>query len=198
MAALTEALPLDPGFLEQLPWLGEKSDASLPPGQDIPSAQVLSIAFELLNMVEEHVAFRFRAIRRSAHGPGAVRGLWPHMLSEMSAAGCSEEDVLAAFRKIKVEPVLTAHPTEAKRPEVREKHLAIYRRIVEWDSAHDDPPRARRIRTSLQAELEALWFTGEIFVQRPQVKNELLNAIYYLREVFPDVVVRLDRSLEVA
>ena len=198
MDTLAEALPLDPAILGRIPLIrAENADGEF--DHCSPEApQVLSLAFELLNMVEENVAFGLRSRRRSEHGPGAVSGLWPHMLGKLSEAGCSEEEALEHFRKVRVEPVLTAHPTEAKRPEVREKHLAIYHKIVEWDAARSDPHRSRRLRSSLAAELEALWFTGEIFIRRPSVENELRNAVYYLREVFPDVVVRLDRSLEAA
>ena len=37
-----------------------------------------------------------------------------------------------------------------------------------------------------------------IFVQRPAVQEELRNALPYLSETFPEVVIRLDRSLELA
>lgn len=198
MDTLAEALPLDPGILARIPLLKAGATAGELDHHSSDSPQVLSLAFELLNMVEENVAFGLRSRRRSEHGPGAVSGLWPHMLAKLSEAGCTEEEALEHFRKVQVEPVLTAHPTEAKRPEVREKHLAIYHKIVEWDAARSDPHRSKRLRTSLAAELEALWFTGEIFIRRPSVENELRNAVYYLREVFPDVVVRLDRSLEAA
>ena len=198
MDTLAEALPLDPGILERIPLLKAETAAGELDHHDSESPQALSLAFELLNMIEENVAFGLRSRRRSEHGPGAVSGLWPHMLAKLSEAGCTEEEALEHFRKVRVEPVLTAHPTEAKRPEVREKHLAIYRKIVAWDAARSDPHRSSRLRSSLAAELEALWYTGEIFIQRPSVENELRNAVYYLREVFPDVVVRLDRSLEAA
>lgn len=196
MGVLAEAIPLDPELLAHIPWKNGEPAENESGDQPSENAQLLSIVFELLNMVEEHVAFRFRSLRRAQHGPAAVTGLWPQVLKELVSSGCSEEKALTMFRKVQVEPVLTAHPTEAKRPEVREKHLAIYRRLAEWEAVRSDPHRSRRVRESLRAELESLWMTGEIFVQRPSVENELQNAVYYLREVFPEVVLRLDRSLE--
>ena len=195
---LAEAVPVEPGVLAHLPW--RRATMGIAASQHRPSetAQLLSIAFELLNMVEERVAFRMRGWRRSRFGPAAVSGLWPSVLAELTAAGLTEDEVLAALRRVRVEPVLTAHPTEAKRPEVREKHLSVYRKLADWEACRGDPHRERRLHDSLRAQLEALWLTGEIHIRRPQVEDELSIAIEYLRDVFPEVVSRLDRSLELA
>ena len=198
MGVLADAIPLGPDLLAQIPWRGDETRVPELSEQPSERAQLLSIVFELLNIVEEHVAFRFRSLRRAEHGPEAVNGLWPRVLRDLADGGFTEEEALGLFRQVQVEPVLTAHPTEAKRPEVREKHLSIYRKLTEWEAVHNDPHRSRRVRGSLCSELEILWMTGEIFVQQPSVENELQNAIYYLREVFPEVVLRLDRSLELA
>ncbi|MGD9419282.1 MAG: phosphoenolpyruvate carboxylase [Verrucomicrobiota bacterium JB025] len=161
-------------------------------------AQAHSIGFELLNIVEERVSFRFRSWRRAHHGPAAVRGMWPRVIRELADAGHSEDEVMAALRQMEVEPVLTAHPTESKRPEVREKHRAIYGKLSDWEGAREDPQRAAALRAGMKAEIEALWLTGEIFIRRPRVEDELRNATHYLLDVFPEVLVLLDRSLEFA
>ncbi|MBK1834552.1 phosphoenolpyruvate carboxylase [Roseibacillus ishigakijimensis] len=197
-STLAGALPLSKESVSRLPWLGETSPLEDNPEDAAEAAQLSSLAFEILNIVEERVAWRFRAIRRAEFGPETIRGLWPGVIARMKEAGLSEEEALEAFRKVEVEPVLTAHPTEAKRPLVREKHLAIYNRLAEWEDARLDPLREKRVRDSLSAEFESLWQTGEIFVERPTIADERRNALYYLREVFPEVVIRLNRSLEVA
>ncbi|GHC46687.1 phosphoenolpyruvate carboxylase [Roseibacillus persicicus] len=197
-STLASSLPLDAESIARLPWLKESSDLEETPGEAAESAQLASLAFEILNIVEERVAWRFRAIRRAEYGPETIRGLWPGVIARMKEGGLSEDEAIAAFCKVEVEPVLTAHPTEAKRPLVREKHLAIYNRLSEWEDARMDPLREKRVRDSLRAEFESLWHTGEIFVERPTISDERRNALYYLREVFPEVVIRLNRSLEVA
>lgn len=195
---LASSLPLSQESINRLPWISESQTLEDNPSDAAEAAQLSSLAFEILNIVEERVAWRFRAIRRAEHGPETIRGLWPGVIARMKEAGLSEDQALEAFKKVDVEPVLTAHPTEAKRPLVREKHLAIYNRLSEWESARLDPLREKRVRESLRAEFESLWHTGEIFVKRPTIADERRNALYYLREVFPEVVIRLHRSLEVA
>ena len=196
---LAESLPLDESLKALVPWQGEENfPAEIPAGHEREGAQLLSICFELLNMVEERVAWQFRSDRRAKHGASAIKGLWPAVISEFVEQGLTESDALEVLKKIKVEPVLTAHPTEAKRPSVRQRHKAIYEDLRTYEHARRDPHYGKRVSDGLKAELESLWFTGEIFVKRPDVREELANAIPYLDEIFPEVLLRLDRSLELA
>ncbi|MDP0491301.1 MAG: phosphoenolpyruvate carboxylase [Verrucomicrobiota bacterium JB023] len=197
MTSLSEALPEGASEVAGALWKEEQGPAGNA-ADAATVAQVSSVAFELLNIVEERVAWRFRNIRRSEHGTGTIRGLWPAVVKRMHRSGLSEDEAIAALKKVEVEPVLTAHPTEAKRPIVREKHLAIYRRLADLEESRTDPHREGRVRFSFRAELEGLWHTGEIFIKRPTIADERRNALYYLREVFPGVVLRLDQSLSLA
>lgn len=198
-AMLADALPLDDELRAIVPWQEGKQPAEgIPAGSERQGAQLLSICFELLNIVEERVAWGFRSARRSSHGAKAIKGLWPSVINRFVEDGLTEADAIAALKKVRVEPVLTAHPTEAKRPSVRIRHKAIYEELRTFESAKSDPHYGRRIADSLRAEFQTLWHTGEIFVQRPAVEEELRNALPYLSETFPEVVIRLDRSLELA
>ena len=196
---LAESLPLDDSLKDLVPWQGANEyPQSIPSGHEGEGAQLLSICFELLNIVEERIAWQYRSARRASHGASAIKGLWPAVIAEFQAAGLSEDQALEILRKVKVEPVLTAHPTEAKRPSVRQRHNAIYEELRSYETARRDPHHGRRISESIQAELQTLWYTGEIFVKRPQIQEELSNALPYLDTIFPEVVLRLDRSLELA
>lgn len=198
-AMLAGSLPLDENLRALVPWQeGKDFPTAIPTGCEREGAQLLSICFELLNIVEERVAWKFRCTRRATHGAAAIKGLWPSVINRFVEEGLSEMDVIAALKKVQVEPVLTAHPTEAKRPSVRLRHKAIYAELRNYEAARQDPHHCRRVADSLRAELQTLWYTGEIFVQRPDIQEELRNALPYLSETFPEVVLRLDRSLELA
>lgn len=196
---LAESLPLEENLRSLVPWKAEDTfPGEIPTGHEREGAQLLSICFELLNIVEERVAWQFRSYRRSQHGAAAIKGLWPSVIETFKKEGLTQDDAICALKKVQVEPVLTAHPTEAKRPSVRQRHKAIYEELRTYENARRDPHYGRRISDTLGAELETLWYTGEIFVKRPQIEEELRNALPYLSEIFPEVVNRLDRSLELA
>ncbi len=69
----------------------------------------------MLNIVEERTASQVRRLREKQRGPEAETGLWAENGCEMQRDGLEESEILGVLRRVLVEPVLTAHPTEAKR-----------------------------------------------------------------------------------
>ncbi|RPI19805.1 MAG: phosphoenolpyruvate carboxylase, partial [Acidobacteriales bacterium] len=154
--------------------------------------QAFSIVFQLLNIVEENTA---NQVRRGSEHPSrreSEPGSWLYNLQDLRQRGFDESAVRQALERMSVEPVLTAHPTEAKRATVLEHHRAIYLLLVERDSRLFTDVELAIFRRRLKAALERLWRTGEIYLARPDVESEVRNTLYYLRSVFPDVVELLD------
>jgi phosphoenolpyruvate carboxylase len=160
--------------------------------------QVYSIAFQLLNMVEENAAASTRRAREAALGLAGEPGLWGRYLRELKAAGMKGPDIADALPAIRVEPVLTAHPTEAKRATVLEQHRAIYALMERMDANNLSPAGRAALKDEVKAALERLWRTGEILVSKPEVADERENLMYYLVEVFPEVIRGVDARLRQA
>ncbi|MEO1856971.1 MAG: phosphoenolpyruvate carboxylase [Rubritalea sp.] len=175
-------------LLPFLPWRGETPKSDPPEGIQ----QLYSIGFQLLNMVEERVSSAIRREREKELGAESIRGLWARSLSEMKKLEMSEDQIIEVLKDVHVEPVLTAHPTEAKRATVRERHREIYQNLVTSEYPKFTDREQSRLKTKITAALESLWRTGEIHVTRPDLNMELRNALYYLREMFPSVLSRLD------
>ena len=173
---------------DNLPWIGQC--AAITPEPNRALGQALSIAFQLLNIVEERAASQIRRLREKDRGPEAEPGMWPDNLRQMKALGLTEKQLADVLCDVLVEPVLTAHPTEAKRESVRELHLEIYALMNRHENKDYTPREQSRIQSQLQTQLENLWRTGEIHVTRPTIDAELQNALHYLREVFPEALTR--------
>jgi len=178
----TELLPF-------LPWSGREPEIGAAP-EGLP--QLYSIGFQLLNMVEERVAAEIRREREKALGAESIRGLWPQALRDLRAIGLTPEQILEVLRDVQVEPVLTAHPTEAKRSSIRERHRALYDEMVRNEFPKYTERERRRIRERVVTTLETLWRTAEIHLVRPDITSELRNATHYLRDLFPSAINRLD------
>lgn len=193
---------------EVLSGLGESELAAWIPWRD-PAGQVgssgsvepparlglgLAMAFQLLNTVEEHAAESMRHLRESAEGPEAERGLWADQLAGLGKIGASPEAIAQSVRLVEVEPVFTAHPTEAKRSSVLEQHRSLMQ-LLQGSSRSSN---RSALRTELTALLERLWRTGEVLLQKPTVADERRNVLNYLRDVLPGVVPELDRRLVAA
>jgi len=176
-------------LLPYLPWSGHPApQAAAPEGVQ----QLYSIGFQLLNMVEERVAAAIRREREKELGATSIRGLWPQALRDMQSIGLKPEEILQVLADVDVQPVLTAHPTEAKRASVRERHRALYDELVRYEFPKFTNREKRRIRDRIVTALQTLWRTGEIHLTRPDIFRELRDAIHYLRDLFPAALDRLD------
>nr|MDT0664286.1 phosphoenolpyruvate carboxylase [Micromonospora sp. DSM 115978] len=92
-----------------------------------------------------------------------------------------------------------AHPTEASRRSV----LDVLRNIADLLDAADDPRLTatdrRRVDRRLAEQVDVLWQTDELRVERPQPADEARSAAYYLTsiasDVLPDLLEDLDHQL---
>jgi phosphoenolpyruvate carboxylase len=97
-----------------------------------------------------------------------------------------------------VEPVLTAHPTEAKRESVRESAPEIYALMNRHENKAYTPREQERMQRQLEIHLENLWRTGEIHVTRPTIEAELQNACTTCARSFPEALSRAHMHLREA
>jgi len=180
-----------------LPWMGKRKLR----GVQLFSyrgVQAYSIAFQLLNMVEENASAQSKRLREDKHGLASDPGSWGRALRALVAAGLTDKQIVKRLNRMRVEPVLTAHPTEAKRATVLEIHREIYKLLVRRENNMWTAAEQRAIREEIKVALERLWRTGEFYHQKPDVQSELRNINYFLSKVFPDAVVSMDLRLRQA
>ena len=192
----------------RLPWIdhsdakrtGKATSTRTPTAGDLGErdVQVLSVAFQLLNMVEENAAAQSRRRRESTEGMLREPGLWGQNLRQLLDAGFTAEQIAETLPLVRVEPVLTAHPTEAKRSTVLEQHRHLYLLLVKRENQMWTPAEQQTIRDEVKLALERLWRTGELRLAKPDVASERRGVLHYLREIFPEAVPRLDDRLHQA
>ena len=176
-----------------LPWRGAvKSQTQTPPRLEL----ALSVAFQLLNMVEENASGQTRILREYGHG--AEPGTWGDQIGKLVEQGFSAQEIVSAMKRIRVEPVLTAHPTEAKRLSVLDQHRVLFGLLERASRQELSNSQSRVLRKEVKAVLERLWRTGEIILEKPTLTDERRNVLHYLREVFPSVLPALDERLRQA
>lgn len=178
-----------------IPWLQDFKNLD----NHVPTergCQLYSIAFQLLGMVEENAAVQVRRMTESANSPSYERGLWGNTLMRLKADGYEENEIAAQLGAVNVEPVLTAHPTEAKRSSVIAKHRALYLLLVKRENHILTPAEQGQIRDEIKELLELLWRTGNIYLEKPEIGSERRNVIHYLKNVFPETLPILDNRLK--
>ncbi|MEM9159582.1 MAG: phosphoenolpyruvate carboxylase [Verrucomicrobiota bacterium] len=186
---------------EVLEEIGETEVASLltrdyagDPSEAAPEkcAQAMSIGFQLMNLVEENVAIQASRERQTTQGLASDPGMWSHWLKRIATSSPSSKELKAAIGRATVDPVLTGHPTEAKRYSVLDQHRRLYLEMVELENDMYTPVERDEIRDNIKALLELVWRSGEIHVTKPDVASERRNIIYYLKEKFPTTMEIVD------
>lgn len=177
-------------------FLGEKPLAD---GDLLPALlQAHGIRFQLFNIVEENGAMRARRRLEREGGPDALAGGFSHLLAEAAASGVEAAELKAVFAAADVRPTLTAHPTEAKRVSVLEIHRRMYRRLVELESSRWTPREREALVGDIGSDIDLLWMTGELRLERPTVEQEVAWGLHFFRENLFDRVPELFDSLEEA
>jgi phosphoenolpyruvate carboxylase len=140
--------------------------AGIPPHLIEHALQAIGIWLQLLNIAEENAAIRNRREYEKQGGPDVVTGSLSHAFSQIAAFGVAPENVQKALDTIDVQPTITAHPTEAKRVTVLEIHRRIYLKLFELESPRWTPRERKALVDLLRNEIDLLWMTGEIRIEK--------------------------------
>ena len=108
------------------------------------------------------------------------------------------ENVQKALDTIDVQPTITAHPTEAKRVTVLEIHRRIYLKLYELESPRWTPRERKALVDLLRNEIDMLWMTGEIRIEKPTVESEISWGLHFFREALFDRTASLCDLMECA
>ncbi len=188
----------DGELADLLPIPGKTFSDSAAPSDSVQLTQAYSIAFQLLSMAEQSSAARFRDRIESEEPADPLPALWGDSLRQLIDAGWTSTQIAQHLPSIRVELVLTAHPTEAKRATVLAHHRRLFDRFqLRHDS--DLPPWKRDENdAAIEAVLNILWRTGEIYLDKPDLQSERRNLMDYLKHVFPRALRPLDLRLRQA
>lgn len=162
------------------------------------SIQASSVAFQLLRMVEENATAQSRRLLQDEGRLHEDSGSWEQALRRLKGQGLDAARIAEAVAAARVEAVLTAHPTEAKRQTVLEHHRALYLLLVARENTMYTAREQHAVRERIKATLESLWRTGEIFLEKPDLESERRHVLHFLRHVFPEVLPSLRARLRQA
>jgi phosphoenolpyruvate carboxylase len=158
-------------------------------------AEAFTDFFHLINTAEEH--HRTRALRaRDREGAPPLEGSLAAAVDELRGGGAGPAEVQALLDRMLVMPVLTAHPTEARRRTVLD-HLAEVAAALD---ALDDPRAGARDRAAADERLRevaaALLSTGLARTARPTPHDEVRSGLLFFEQTLFDAVPAIYRELE--
>jgi len=166
---------------------------------DIPDeklVQALSILFQLMNLVEENSSVQNRRKVENRVGADAIRGSWGETFEKWKKQGIQEEQIAELLPTLRIMPVLTAHPTEAKRISILELHRELYLLLVRKENIIWTMMEKDTIDDSIKAILERWWRSGEVYLEKPTISSERSNVMHYFSRVFPEALKISDKRLK--
>ena len=169
--------------------------ASWPLARAEAVARAFTVYFHLANLAEEHQ--RIRTLRERDSGAELVReSLAAAMATLGETIGPDERAVLLG--RLEVHPVLTAHPTEARRRAVTES----LRRVGAQLDAVDDPRLGAathaEARRRLREEIDLLWRTSPLRSQAMQPLDEVRSGAAVFDETLFRLAPSVYRALDLA
>ena len=168
---------------------------ALTPQQAVSVVRAFSYFSLLANMAEDrqHVR-RSRAARRAGASPlpSTVAGLF----GEMAQRGVSSQQAAQRLERVRVHPVLTAHPTEVQRKSTLDAQLAIGEWLARLDAPDELPEEREHAIEELRRLVVTLWQTRMVRPVKLVVRDEIDNALAYFNYTFIDAIPALAAGVE--
>src|SRR5690554_2267191 len=153
--------------------------------------------FHLANKAEQLEIARinrkreFEATLESPRAESIAQGI-----ESMRQAGWSDADLKEFLQALRIEPTLTAHPTEAR----RETLLNIQQRIalhLKKMAAHSrTPAEAAQLEDALRGEVALMLLSDQIRTERKSVDDEVDFGLYFLGTTIWEAVPEIQRDLQ--
>ena len=158
-------------------------------------AKAFTLYFQLVNLAEERQRIRvLRTRARRASGRpindsigDAVDRL--HTRHDPAAVQAMVDGLL-------VHPVLTAHPTEARRRTLLVALRRVRRLLDSLDDPLTTPDEDADLRRRLREEISIVWHTGDVRAVVPQPLDEVRSALAIFDETLFTVVPRFERAVD--
>jgi phosphoenolpyruvate carboxylase len=151
---------------------------NLPPDILSEVIRAFSMYFSLLNIAEESANLHQRR-REAEKNKHFWRGSFHDTLLNLKQSGVSAAELQTLLNELNYMPVMTAHPTEAKRRSVR----GALRNVFLSHEKLDDPRVKGYFRhqalEQLNAQIQLLWKTDEVRARGIGVVDEIHAGLYY-------------------
>ena len=162
--------------------------------------RAFAVYFQLVNIAEQHHRIRRKRFYELHTPSGPQRGSIAEGLRRIAASGAvSRNEMQRVIDRLEIIPVMTAHPTEAARRTLLEKHRRVADLLNEFDEEALPARRREELEARLAAEIESIWQTDEVRQTQLTPLDEVANALFYfdstLFDSVPTLMDELDRRL---
>ncbi len=169
---------------------------SLTPDEALPLARAGSLFLTLANAAENHHRLRRRRSYELDPNSSAQPGSCEAVIRELIERGYSKEKIFNCVCKMRLDLVLTAHPTETMLPSLQKKNIRISRGLAERDRPDLTPAEKTDLDEFFFSEITSLWLTADVSESRPTPIDEALSGLATVEQVLWYAVPQFMRSLD--
>jgi phosphoenolpyruvate carboxylase len=170
--------------------------AARPTDEALPVARAFAHFLNLANIAEQHHRVRRRRDYQRDPAASPQPGSCQEVFARLRESGISADALFEAVAALRIELVLTAHPTEVVRRTLLQKYQRIEELLAERD--HDDLtiPEQRETLDALRREITAAWETDEVRHARPSPLDEVKGGMFAFEQTLFDALPRSLRVLD--
>ena len=140
--------------------------------------RAFNLYFSLIHIAEETVSLSHRR-RQAARGGHFWPGSFHDALLTLKQEGIGAAEMQTLLNQLLYLPVLTAHPTEAKRRTVKSALRGIFLTLEELDDPRMKGFFRKQLLETLQNQIKLLWETDEVRARRMGVEDEIEAGLFY-------------------
>jgi phosphoenolpyruvate carboxylase len=167
---------------------------SLDIGQAESLANAFSLYFQLVNLCEERD--QVRRLERAQKSPRHEEGSPDSAIDWLRERDWSADQIEELLRRLRITPVLTAHPTEARRRTMLTALRRCYRLLEQLDDPRLGSLDDAEIRRKLREEISLLWRTSSVRKTAPTPIDEVRTALAFFDETLFRAVPRVYRAFD--
>lgn len=165
---------------------------AIDPAEATLLARAFALFFAVVNIAEE----AWRAKEREGLGESWPRSL-PETLRQLGPRAAPKR-LAAALPGLALMPVMTAHPTEARRQSVQRGHRRIYDLVTALIALDPRGPAHAATLDNLRAEIATLWKTDTVRAGKLSPADEVANGLLFFRAALYDALADSLRALHAA
>lgn len=152
--------------------------------------------FQVVNLAE--TTHRIRRIRDYQREGELLAGSLRQQLSQLKDAGVGADELQRLLGRLVIEPVMTAHPTEARRRTLLEKEREIVKRLVERFDPARTPQEEAMALARIRQEVTTSWQTRSYNTIKTTVAAEREHVLFYISDVIYEIVPVFYEALRAA
>jgi len=166
------------------------------PDQALPIARAFAQFLHLANIAEQHHRVRRRRAYQRDPSAAPQRGSCDEAFARLIAGGITPDRLYDAVCGLRIELVLTAHPTEVVRRRVAQKHNRVAALLSRRDRSDLTTLEREEVVAALRREIEGAWATSEIRAQPPTPIDEVRSGLVVFEQSLWQAVPRFLRVVD--